>query len=249
MHIETSNTKRAREQLQKLISKPIIVRPISELRIPGKKGPVTYLGACCEEDSAIRIWCSDKCPEATFVHEILHRILEYEGFPRVDVSEEYLTTSPPRFINAVMRLRDNFSSTIEHPEVFRRMREDYKLDLPHYYHFEVKQKLHRFKVGSSITVSHPEYYFHQQQDILIGLDFYLWGNQAKVLFDVFRQVSPEAFKACEQLHGILHEVGFSTPDQMAKSAQLIHGHIIEFGHQHNLKAEFQDMWKAIIFIQ
>lgn len=41
--IETDNTRAARAMLAEHTDKPVEVRPITELRVPGRTGPVTYL--------------------------------------------------------------------------------------------------------------------------------------------------------------------------------------------------------------
>jgi len=149
-------------------------------------------------------------------------------------------------IRALPKLQGYFSSTIDHPEVFRRMETDYTLDLNKYYEIQVNQKLNRFK--KILKNNNPEdigYFFYRQQDILIGLDYFLFGNCKEKIIEVFKQHFPDAYQSCMSLYKKTSKVGFSTPQSAYKSAQLIKKHIINYGERKSIYKEFNDIWKAL----
>ena len=88
--IDTPNTKKVIEKLRKYTDKPVKIKPISELILPDNPNPVDYLGGAEESDDCINIWLSDRCPEETFIHEIIHIILKHEDFPKVLINEDFV---------------------------------------------------------------------------------------------------------------------------------------------------------------
>jgi len=245
--IDTPNTRKVLEKLRKYTDKKILIKHMDEFHHPAFSGPVSYLGIVDDTPECIIIFLSERCPEETFIHEILHKILHYEGFPVVFINERFARSNlPQNMIRALPKLQGYFSSTIDHPEVFRRMETDYTLDLNKYYEIQVNQKLNRFK--KILKNNNPEdigYFFYRQQDILIGLDYFLFGNCKEKIIEVFKQHFPDAYQSCMSLYKKTSKVGFSTPQSAYKSAQLIKKHIINYGERKSIYKEFNDIWKAL----
>lgn len=246
--IDTENTQKAITTLQKYTSKPIEIKNINELKLqdnPDK--PVTYLGATDETDNKIIIWLSDKCPEETFVHEVIHRILKYEGFPEVFFNEDFINKRiPSNYHKLIPKLGGYLSSTITHPEVFRRMESDYSFDLDKYYKIQLEQKLKRFdKILKSNTKDKDDIFFIQQE-ILTGLDYYLWGEENKnILFEIQKENFPSAYHSCLALYKKCNKIGLFTPDAAYKSANIIKKHIITYGERNSIKKEINNLWRAL----
>lgn len=241
--IETENTIKALEMLRTYTDKPVVRRAINEL-------DSSYLGVLDETRVSIDVYLSEKSPEESFIHEILHQILKYEGFPKVSINEDFvedyitpLISGNEQRVHYVLEvLRNDFSSTIQHPEVYRRMR-SFPLDFEAYFEIEYSQKLERFQKG--IPKSNEQYYFYRQQDILIGCDYLLWGNQGKMLFKKLSEYYPDTYSSFLSLHKDIAEIGFATPKTAFQSAKLIREHIIKYGKRHGLKNKYNRLWEAL----
>ncbi len=245
---DTENTRRAIKTLKKYSSKPIEVRDIKELILPDSPKPVTYCGATDETEDSFIIWLSGKCPEETFVHEVIHQILHLEGFPAVLIDDYYLeNTIPKKYHNLIDKLSGFLGSTFSHPEVFRRMETLYDFDLDNCYEMEFRQKMNRFKKSfSDETKDKNNLLFSDQQEILTGLDYYLWGeSHKKTLTDIQLINFPSAYNACVDLYKRCSKIGFSTPSNMHKSAQLIKKTIIDYGENNHLNKDINNLWRAL----
>jgi hypothetical protein len=245
--IETKNAIKAIDRLRSYTTKPIIQKDIRELASdPVYYSASSYLGATLNTPEFIIIYLSDKYPEASFVHEILHIILDYEGFPNVSINEGFARRNlPSQLINVLPKLQSNLSSTIDHPEVYRRIESDYNLDLEAYYEIEFQQKVNRFNKMISISKSNEQYYFFRQQDILIGLDYFLWRDHGEKLLKLFRKYYPDAYSSCLSLFKKISKSGFKTPKQSYQSAKAIKMHLINYGKKMLLKKKYNDLWKAL----
>lgn len=246
--IETNNTKKALERLRKFTDKSLIFEDISKLRLPHKKGPLPYLGATCETEENITIWVSQKSPEATIVHEIIHRILRYEGYPVVEINKNYtLKNIPQQFHNGLPKLQADLSSTIDHPEVFRRLEEDYQLDIEYYYKIQVSQKIDRFKrlLNEGKKANPNAYQFYRQQDILIGLDYFLWRNQSRELLKMFMDNFPSTYQSCFALSRKLKKFDFSNSFEAFNAGKVILKHIENYGKKNSLGSTINKLWSAL----
>ncbi len=244
---ETENAQKAINTLRKYSSKPIEIKNINELILPDNPKPVTYTGAVREIDNKYIIWLSDKCPEETFVHEMIHLILYSEGFPRVSLNVPFIKIMiPPNYHNLIPKLGGYLSSSFTHPEVFRRMETYYSFDFDNYYKIQLEQKLDRFKKKLHNNKNAKDDLFFNQQEILIGLDYHLWGEDNKnILFKMQKEHFPSAYNSCLALYKECNKIGFSTPADSYKSANVIKKHIITYGKRNSIKEDINHLWRAL----
>jgi len=71
--------------------------------------------------------------EVGFVHEVLHAVLHREGYPQVSIDR----SRAGRFVEDDLQplldeLQSYLASMLTHPEVYRRMRDDFQLDMAQY---------------------------------------------------------------------------------------------------------------------
>jgi hypothetical protein len=235
--IETENTIKVIKNLRIHTDKSINLKDIKELG-------VTYLGGAEEDSESINVYLSDKCQEAVFVHEILHIIMDYEGFPNIFINEVFVERNLRDFpSNTFKKIQAYFSSIIDHPEVFRRMESEYNLNIEEYYKIQFEQKERRFK-RDKVPPSNGQFYFLRQQDILIGLDYFLWRDYGERLLELFRKYHPDAYSSCLSLFKKVSKLGFRTPEQTYQSAKEIQRHVINYGERKSLKKRYNDVWKA-----
>ena len=245
MLIETENTLKVVTNLRRYTDKPIVFKDMKEL---GK----TYLGAIFNEEDSIEVYLrndlTDGLKEAVFVHEILHAVLNYEGFPKISINRFFTQknfTKP--LIKATSNItRNTFQSTIQHPEIFRRMELEYSLDISSYYQEQYRGKIRRFERYRNINTSPSDQkYFDAQQDILDGLNYYFWQDYGKNLLEQFKIRKPDAYASCQSLFKKISKTGFKTPEQCYQSANEIKKHLIVYGERKSLKKEYNNYWIAL----
>ncbi|MCL0094401.1 hypothetical protein M1N58_00675 [Dehalococcoidales bacterium] len=133
--------------------------------------------------------------EAVFVHEVLHIVLHHEGFPGIAIRARFLSPSDAQ---ALEKLRDRFSSTIDHLQVYKRMITEFNLNFDLYFDGLVQAKIRRFgKFSYNTSVKDAKYYFYVQQDILDGLEYYQYPNlYSQRILAIFKETCPEGFASC-----------------------------------------------------
>jgi hypothetical protein len=241
MTIDTKNTKKALQELQKFTTIPVIVKDISEFT----QFKINTLGAVDRKEDKIVIYLSNKCPEQSYLHELIHVILGYEGYPEATINEEFLNKNiPSKWHRLIPKLQADFSSVITHPEVFRRMGEEYSLDIDSYYKIQVQQKIDRFTKAIR-NKNDPYYYFYRQQDILQGLDFFMWPDHNEKLLAIFKKDFPETYDSCVLLKTGLEAIGFRTPEATRESAKTIKEHIVNYGKDWDVDVKIQNMWLTL----
>jgi len=248
--IETKNTLKVLDMLKRYTDKKVCIKDINELsEDPVFSNVTSYLGTTCEGPDSIIVYLNFSYPntcEATFVHEILHIILHYEGFPCIVVNEDIANALPSKLSNLLPRLRNVFSSTIEHPEIFRRMNSDFDLNLASYYKTQVQQKLNRFRKSLNNNQDKTEqYYFFRQQDILVGLEYFFYPQDYKEqILSAFREFYPDAYMSCLALYNKVKRIGFNTPRSTYNSAKIIKEHIIKYGKKKSI-GTLNKVWEAL----
>ena len=245
---ESSNTQLAREHLAKLTDKPIMIKSLREVANElGNQGIRGYLGAVSETSDYIIIALNENKPEtheSSFVHEMLHKMLDYEGFPKVSVNQNYAKKNlPPKLQILLPKLLAYFSSVIHHPEIYKRMREDYNLDMELYFCGLLIQKRNRFDKMKSDD--NQQLIFLNQQAILDGLEYMYYNkNQKNEILRIFKDKSISAYDSCLGLHKAISKIGMYTPQSCLTAAEKIKSHIIKYGDKRGLDLP-NNMWKAI----
>lgn len=250
---ETENTKNAVDKLQKHTDKSIIIRDIKEFsNHPFLSGASSYLGVTREDENEIFVWLNftypDNIIEAVFVHEILHIILDNEGFPKVMVDNNITRNLPDNMKNGLQKLQSSFSSIITHPEIYHRMDNEFNLNLDPYFEIQVKQKISRFQKGKELTIKNGEYYFYRQQDILTGLDYFLYGKDySNQILNLFKSYHLNAYDCCIYLNRRINHIGLNNPQAVYESAQFIKEYLIKYGNKRSVGI-YNELWKALDII-
>jgi hypothetical protein len=246
---QTKNGLRAISMLRKYTDKNILVKDIRELAgRPSFPGVESYLGASENTSENIIIYLNFSYPntcEATFIHEMLHKILRYEGFPEVIIDQEKANTLHIQYKQFLPKLQSLFSSIIDHPEIFRRIESEFDLDLHSYYQIQVQQKINRFHKSWKEEPKNDQYYFFRQQDILIGLEYFFYPPIYKErILQVFNELSPDAYASCSSLYEKVKKIGFYTPESAHQSGKMIKAHIIRYGERKGARI-FNKTWEAL----
>lgn len=254
-YIETENTEKVINRLRRYTDKPIEVKDIAEFaHTPSLAHIVSYLGATKEYSNKIEVHLNLSKPEdvreAVFVHELLHIVLKYEGFPGIAIRADLVRSLQPSIASNLENLRNRFSSTIDHLHIYKRMVTDFNLSFDLYFEELVQAKIRRFeKFPYKARDKDAEYYFYVQQDILDGLDYYQFPNpyDQKIL-TTFRETCPEGFASCLGLYEKINKIGYSTPQLMYRCANLIRGQIIKYGHKKAV-GTFNQFWSALSVVR
>jgi len=253
--IETPNTKKIDDLIHRRTTKPVEVRDIAEFaNKPNLTYIANYMGTAKEYVDRIVVHLNFSGPEslreAVFVHELLHILLRYEGFPGVATRANSIYRLPPDLAPHLEKLRNFFSSTIDHLNVYRRMGTDFALELTAYFEEQVQAKTRRFtKFSYKDSPRDAEYYFHVQQDILDGLNYYEFSQPySEKLLTLFKEICPEGFASCSALHGKLSKTGYSTPQQILKCANLVRDQIIKYGEKKSVGSR-NLLWGAIHIVK
>lgn len=175
--VETSSTKKVREQLADCTQKPIVIESLEQLsKQKGLSSVMTYAGASQINESAINIFLNYDKPdthESTFVHEVLHAILRYEQYPSIEINQEFAKQHIKKRDNdSLSMLRNKFGSSITHPEIFRRMIQLFDLDINSYFENLMKIKIQRLKRKKESKIKKEVFY--SQQDIMDSIDYFYY---------------------------------------------------------------------------
>jgi hypothetical protein len=205
----------------------------------------SYIGVCRQTSNEILIYSNYGFPEniqeANIIHELLHVLLDHEGFPRVEINKNKFRNANPEAKKVLSYLRDHFRSTIDHPQVFNREINEFDIDVCSYFDIQVEQKKHRFERRVE-GKKDKNYYFLRQQDILIGLDYYSFPSKhRRMIQKIFRSLYPETYKYCNTLY---KKLKFNNPNEVYTSAQKIKKDIIRYGRKKGL-SKINKLWDAI----
>lgn len=249
--IGTSNTKKMVSLLERCTKKPIQIRDIAEFaNKPGLAHIANYLGEVKEYSNRIEVHLNFSKPEsvceAVFVHELLHVMLRYQGFPGIATPMEEQYRLPANLVPLLERMRSLFSSTIDHLKIYKVMQAEFNLDSSLYFKDQIDAKLRRFsKFSYKDTPKNAEYYFHIQQDILDGLNYYEFPESFKQqILTVFMETDSDGLASCSALHRKLNKIGYSTPENMFKCANEVKDWIIKYGEKKSVGV-VNLLWQAI----
>ncbi|MBI4180473.1 MAG: hypothetical protein HY528_00915 [Chloroflexi bacterium] len=250
-YIETESTRKVVHILRRYTDKPIEVKDLAEfVRHPALSHMANYLGSAKEYSNKIEVHLnftkSEDVREAVFVHELLHIVLKYEGFPGIALRTDMVRFLQPSIAQVLENLRDRFQSTIGHLQVYKREVTDFSLSLDLYFEELVRAKIHRFgQFSYKPHAKDAEYFFQIQQDILDGLDYYQFPNPySQKILAIFRETCPEGFAACLALHEKTEKISYSTPPLAYRCADLVRNQIIKYGYKKNVGTPNQ-LWSAL----
>ncbi len=236
MFNHTDNTILAKEKLAKLTSKEVIVLSLDQLsEILNDKSFINYFGMAYETSSNILIGLNSHKPhtyESTFVHEILHIILKYEGYPNIVITD--ISDKSPLY-NVIFRLRNNFHSTIEHPIVYYRMSSEFTLNMQDYFSSLFDQKINRFKR----KIPSDQKIFYYQQDLLDSIEYHFYEKDyaAKLL----NKIKKRDFLLYKFSHKIIKNYpspSSASPSEISNIFHFIKDMIKYYGKRHNNRLNY-----------
>jgi hypothetical protein len=235
-------------QLANLSEKPVQVCDIQQLAaIPTTAYFRTYLGANKETQSSFMVFLNrsypEKIQEAVFFHEVLHLILKYEGFPQIKVNLSIASALKPNLLESLGKLRVHFASVIDHHIVFPRMLQLIGFDLSEYFDVQVNQK--KLRLDRAREPNHIIRNFYEQQDILIGLEYFLYPEpQRNRILEVFKDKNPAAYACLTALRERVAQTTIKTPTDLFHVAEQLKSHTIKYGEK-NAIGQLNLMWKAL----
>lgn len=243
---------KALADLSRLTSTPVVFKDFAELRrdLPDQRVPTHITtGATIAMNGEIRIYVGDKRAEFTAVHELLHQLLSAEKFPEVQYRDAELEGETEQELQeidqAAYSLRNNFQNVLEHPEIYRRMGENYGLAMGGYLDQIGLEHVDRLK---RVFARGPAAYDPQRMyDILQELECFLIGEHAAKARQQFKRSCWQAFSACFRLFNSIRIIGFTTPVAMQKAAETIRDQIIDYGKANEIQGPLPRLWEYLTF--
>ena len=234
--------------LANLSDKPVRVCDIQQLAaLPTTAYFGTYLGANKEIQSSFMVYLNrsypEKIQEAVFFHEVLHLILKCEGFPQITVNLNIASALKPNLLESLGKLRVHFASVIDHHIVFPRMLQLIGFDLSEYFDVQVNQK--KLRLDRAREPNHIIRNFYAQQDILVGLEYFLYPEpQRNRILEVFKDKNPAAHACLTVLRERVAQTTIKTPTDLFHVAEQMKSHTIKYGEK-NAIGQLNLMWKAL----
>jgi len=181
MYIKTKNTIKVLNELKKYTDKPVIQKDINDIynniiykHMKNNKEYNNLPAIAIVEDrkeEGIYIYLSNICPEISFIHEILHQILIYEGYPDTSINTTnialsaishapiyadkniYIKKFMKELIPSLKYLQSSLTSVIHHNEIYRRLENEYELDMKEERKEMYNQKMRRFDLNLNHNIS------------------------------------------------------------------------------------------------
>jgi len=152
----------------------------------------------------------------SLVHEILHEILIAEGYSQIDNIPKYIELLP-----------DILSNEMQHPEIFRRMQENYRLDEMEVYWDEWRIKMRR-------SVDNLKKQARDRDWWLIHFPrVYTWFFQevSKPYLAEYGACCPILYQAVKTAADESEQFGFSTAEKHRQSIELLREHWLRFSER------------------
>jgi len=240
---QSNNIQKVLEKLRKYDKREIQIKNIQNL--PHNK---TALGGVDDSGKDIIIYLNYDMPfeiqEETCVHEILHIILEHEGYPTISIKRKYYNNLSENSKKLVRRAIGQFIDSIQHPIIFNREINDYHLDVDKCFSQQVIQKVNRFKKRKT-NVKKQHFYFLNQQDILVSMEYFYYPKKySDSVLEKYSVFSPDAYRSSKKLFKKIENVGFINPISCYRSASIIKKHIIKYGKRKGL-IKYNYIWENI----
>jgi len=245
---ETENTKKATQTLRALTDKPIILTTIEEeARRTNTPYIIGWTGAATEEADRFIIALNHDEPdthESTFVHEVIHFILWYSKYPKISIDETYARTYIPTNLRSILPgLVSTLTSSIEHPEVYRQMSDNYDLDMEAYFQNLLRQKVQ--KVNSFTYSSLKELLFLNQQTIVECIEYHYYSPSVKdELLRLVERKSADGYQIAASVIDEIDDNWAQSPENFRNAARLVLNRVIQYGDNNGFGVG-ENIWKAL----
>ncbi len=209
----------ALSRLAELTSKPVSLERLAPLDL-------AVLHPCGDEH-VIKLDPFSTLAEHGLMHELIHAILFEEGYPCVDTG---------------CRHSADLTNGLQHPEVFRRMREEYGLDMAPYFSTHWRDDIQR-----SLDWMHslPT----KDRDNLITYNIvnqfvwhYIDGSGQDGLKE-FAVLAPDAYELTIELHREAQAIGFESAEKAHRFAKLFTTRVHTYARDHGLGPKLITCWE------
>jgi len=229
--------------------KPISINRIADFPDPRFQNFKGYFGIGTDKGDTIKIWISDDFPEQVLVHELLHVLLRFEGYPEIFRDLNYLKKYIGKTAanqNLIDNLQSVLSSTIDHQIIYPRMGSIAELRTEDYFETLVRAKTNRVNKKNKNSLRYKNIdVFYRQQDLNVLFDLQAFGPSSQLLIQKYSNTYPELYSYFQALNSFVQETGFSTPIVAKESAEKILSGIIEYGEKHNLDQRVNNLWRCL----
>lgn len=239
--IDTCETKKAENLLRKYTNKPIIIKNILDLGL-------TYSGANIENDSEIIIYLRNDLSvthqESVYIHELLHSIIRYQGYPDVHFIIPSAFANEPQTENVLKKISGDLSSSLTHPKIYNMMINDFNLDIEEYFNELVKSK--------DILYNRPEpelehdKVFRIQQGAVIGYEVLFYqSSQKEIVLNLMKEKEPDAYNVLQKIKRDVAKYDCSKINDINNIFKIIIKHIKKYASNKKIR-KINNFWDALI---
>lgn len=239
--LQRPNVKTLLERVRTLTTRPINFRHTSEWKPTATGHPPRLISpAMHPTDTSYDIYLNEVLPEQMVVHELLHIVLVEEGYPDIAFDE----TKAPK--NAPHRqyfegFYDDLVNKLQHPEIYRRMEEEYGQDMPPYRAHVTDGLIAQAFDPSNQFLSFP---LGKQTAIVEIIDHLYLQPESRKNLHRYRSATPITYKVAISIHQEMKKIEFRTPQDALKCLNIFLDHIYECGKKIGAKLD-NELWRAI----
>lgn len=240
--IERPAIQKARERVEALTSLPVNFRHVSQWKPSDPEHPHKLPGpAMHPTDIAFNVYLDETLPEQMAVHELLHVVMIEEGYPDIRFDGARAPTGS-RYQRSFEAFADGLVNKFQHPEIYRRMEQEYGQDM-RTYQVHVSSQL---ASGSALDVANGPLSFPlgKQTAIVDILDQLYLSPGSSPFIARYRTASPDTVAAAEALQLEFDQTGFATPEDALHNLKLFVEHEIRFGKAIGVGRD-NDLWLAL----
>lgn len=231
---DTPNVQKALDAIKALNGKRVEIKPMAE-----SSRQLGSLAQHHDHPDRHEIYLGDDFQEQSLVHELLHALLREQKYPDVDHADR--SRIPKGFEGYADDVAEVFANTLDHQAVYRRMESDFSLELGPYH-------LHHVEGRLRVLLDNPGSFADHNNilaEILMGLDYYLWGKDGLRVVARLAELNPDAGRCCQAIHDEIQKIGFSSPELLRQVGEVIRQRIVEYAKGHSVDARIITVWENL----
>lgn len=230
----TPNVQKALEAIKALNGKKVEIKPMAE-----SSRQLGSLAQHHDHPDRHEFYLGDAFQEQALVHELLHALLREEKYPDVDHADR--ARIPKELREYADDLAEVFANTLDHQAVCRRMESDFNLGLDAYHLHHVEGRLGALADDVGFFADHNNIL----TEILMGLDYFLWGKDGIRVVTRLSELNPDAGRCCQAIHEEVQNIGFSSPEHLRQVGEVIKQRIVEYAKGHAVDARIISVWENL----
>ena len=199
------------------------------------EGNVAFLSPC-QNGYWIELDPSRPNADGILVHEALHGILLEEKYP-IAISHRVVESQDKT--NEILWA---FTNLIHHIEIFRRMKEQYEVDVEAYFQHradEIRPRIEK-RVAADDSL-----FATLHMDVLVLFDTFYMGKHGAELQARYRKLAERPVDVCQSIHEAVLPVGCQTADDAIRSARIFQEKMAGFMRRFGVGQEFTEFWESI----